>query len=517
MKFLSVKTLGVFLFLCATVVMLLHRIKDKGGTLMMEMLEHTELKRNMDQSLLLPAFGVVNVMEEHHEALMYWFSAAASGAIKKQGNILLHIDGHSDAAFSEFWRKMPLFRLPSSQKEVKLMMEANDVFIPAAAATGLINRFIWVWPPYDAGGYLHDNNEPYVSVRLRAGIMYREGKSDEDEHIQELCACAESDNITMDTKCAWVVPDFETGEDSYVPIPESECLDKTLSGIVEFVSTKKAIELARSGNWIRASDSVILDIDEDFYACEAVSATLYNAGMSQDDINDISSIIQKLLCVDNAQDEMLADKFFHDMLMITLKHLKLCNSLRAKGDSSCSDSLSMRNAVIGKLYNELQKTMSVMCLPSESTHFMLRRLIDKLLLLNERQLEELITVGVCMNQSPRTTSFKRNDGMMLCKGKNGPNSTFVVYHSVNEEEIDQTTNHLKTILSQPFTPGVVTLVRSVRDGYTPRKHFHLIESKILNVLKTIFPHPINEGNVHYDSELLGGKEGWYFRHTKIRS
>ncbi|XP_067670962.1 uncharacterized protein [Haliotis asinina] len=517
MKFMAKGNLSAILFLCVIMVVLLLWLNRKGGTLKVETLTDTKSKGNVDQALLLPAFGVVNVMEEHHEALMYWFSSAARGAIKKQGNILLHIDGHVDGGIPEFWKMLPLFRLPSSQKEVKLMMEANDVFISAAAATGLINRFIWVWPPYDVGGYLHDNNEAYVSVRLRAGIMYRVAESDENEYIEELCVCAESDYLTIDTPCAYVVEDFVTGEESHVPIPESECLDKTISGTVEFVSTEKAIELARSGTWIRASDSVILDIDEDFYACEAVSATLYNAGLNKDEINDISSTVQKLLCVDNAQDEMLADKFFHDLLKITLMHLKLCTSLRAKSDSLCSDSLSMRNAVIGKLYNVLQKTMSVMCLPSESTHFMLRRLTDKLLLLNERQLEELITVGVCMNQSPRTTSFNRNDGMKLCTGKNGPNSTFVVYHSVNEEEIDQTTNHLKTILSQPFTPGVVTLVRSVRDGYTPRKHFHLIESKILNVLKTIFPHPINEGNVHYDSELLGGKEGWYFRHTKIRS
>ncbi|XP_067670961.1 uncharacterized protein [Haliotis asinina] len=515
MKVLSMKTLSVLLLLWVTVVLLLLWL-NRTGRILNEETRHL-LNTHMDQALLLPAFGVVNVMEEHHEALMYWFSAAASGAIKKQGNVLLHIDGHSDAALPEVWKKMPLLRLPSNQKEVKLMMQANDEFIQPAAATGLINRFIWVWPPYDAGGYLHDNNEPYVSVRLRFGIMYREGMSDEDEYIQELCACAESDYVTIDAPCVRIIPDFESDNEKYVPIPESRCLDKTLMGTVEFVSTDKAIELAKSGNWIKASDSVILDIDEDFYACEAVSTPLYNAGMSQDDINDISSIIQKLLCVDNAQDEMLADKFFHDLLKITLMHLKMCNSLRAKSDSSCSDSLSMRNAVIGKVYSILQKAMRVMCLPIESTHFMLRHLIDKLLLLNERQLEELITVGVCMNQSPRSASFNRNDGMMLCRGYNGPNSTQVVYHSIDEEEIDQTTNHLKTILSQSFTPGVVTLIRSVRDGYTPRKQFYAIEPKILNVLKTVFPHRIRDSSIHYDSELLGGKEGWYLRHKKIRS
>ncbi|XP_046365090.2 uncharacterized protein LOC124141198 [Haliotis rufescens] len=517
MRLLTIKILSIVMLVLVAVVMLLLRLNRTGATSRADTLADTDLKTNMDHALVLPSFGVVNVMEEHHEALMYWFSAAASGAIKKQGNVLIHIDGHSDAAQPEYWRKMPLFRLPTNQREVKLMMERNDVFIHVAAATGLINRFIWVWPPYDAGGFLHETNAPYVSVRLKIGVMYRYGETDGDRYILERCVCAESDHFTIDNPCAWIDADVENDSEDYVFIPESRCMDMSLKGTVEIVSTDKAIELAKSGRWITASDSVIVDIDEDYYACEAVSAPLYDAGMSKAQIYHISFSVGKLMCVDNAHDEMLADKFFHDLLKITLTQHKLCGSGRAKDDRSCSDSLSMRNTIIDKLHNVLEKARHVMCLPNESTYFILGRLLDDLLYLDERQLEELITVGVCMNQSPRSTGFNRNDGMVLCQGYNGPNTTLIPYHNVDEKEIDHTTNHLKTILSQSFTPGVVTLIRSVRDGYTPRKHFHIIEPKILNVLKTTFPNHINDSSIHYDSELLGGKDGWYLRYKKIKS
>ncbi|XP_067664749.1 uncharacterized protein [Haliotis asinina] len=512
MRVFSLKTV-VSVLLCVALVLLLWKF-DMTYLQLAE--ERTEMKTwvernqtpNTEDSLILPKSGVVNVIEEHHEALMYWFSAAAKGTIKKQGNTLLHIDAHSEAANPQNWRKLPLFQLPQNRMELHQMMEKSNAFVHMTAATGLINRFIWVWPAYDSGMY-----EPYVSVRLRAGVMYRHINGGRDELV--LCACAESVQLKIHNMCVWI----DTHRDDrgeYFEIQEVACLDMSLSGTVEFVSTVNAMELANSGTWISAGDSVILDIDEDYYAREDASTQLYDVGMSDNQIYDISSCVAKLMCVDNAHDELMADKFFRDLLMITLGHTTSCNDDASEVNIKCPSHLAMKSSIIGNLNDILEKAKPFLCMPKESTQVLLDHLIGHLVYLSERQLEELSAVGVCMNQSPRSPSFIRNIGMVVCTGnKMGThNSRIQEIPNFDEEKIDQTTKQLQTILSQPFSPGVVTLVRSARDGFTPRKHVHTIEAKVINVLKTVFPNRLGNSTIHYDSELLGGKNGWYFRHKR---
>ncbi|XP_067670960.1 uncharacterized protein [Haliotis asinina] len=454
--------------------------------------------------------ALVNVIEEHHEALLYWFTAAKTGTLPKKGNILFHIDGHPDADDPDDWRKVPLYRMPRNEHELNLMMQQNDIFIQIAAGTGLINRFIWVWPKFDVGGWLHWNNEAYVSMKLEVGIMYQ----DKGAHPKfELCYCLQSDYFQVNHPCniATVNRHMPEGIESF-PIKRERCLDMTLGGIVEIVSTDKAIELAKSGTWIKESDSVILDIDEDFYACEAVSAPLYDAGMNEDDIDSLSLYIGKILCTDNAKDEMEADRYFQKLLKAVQETLKHCRSGRL-GVETCESNHAFTEAVLA-LMPDMTITRDIMCLPKASTQFMLVNLVERLKRCSDTQLQHIARIGVCMYASPRSTNFNRNKGMVLCKGYNGPMSEKVLYHSTNEQEIAASSRNLQKMLTQAFIPKVVTVCRSVRDGYTPRKEFPLIEEGVLSVLKAVYPDHVTDDTIHYDSELLGGREGWYTRYTR---
>ncbi|XP_046547884.1 uncharacterized protein LOC124257788 [Haliotis rubra] len=224
--------------------------------------------------------------------------------------------------------------------------------------------------------------------------------------------------------------------------------------------------------------------------------------MTSTQIGDISENVATLLCAGNAREEMMADKFFHDLLQILLNELKQCQP--DSESDVCTETQVMKSAILRKVTDKLEQAKHVMCLPSETTHFLLGHLLDDLLVLTEHQIKELITIGVCMQQSPRTFEFNRNYGVMVCRGYVGPNSTMIPFHSVDMHGIDQTTNQLRTILTQPFTPGVVTVVRSARDGYTPRKQVHIIESKVLDALKSAFPPP------HYEHQHpLRPRAAWW--------
>ncbi|XP_046566493.1 uncharacterized protein LOC124275064 [Haliotis rubra] len=380
----------------------------------------------------------------------------------------LHIDGHPDAGDPDDWSKTPLYRMPRNEHELKLMMQQNDIFIQIAAGTGLINRFIWVWPKFDVGGWFHKKNESYVSMKLEVGFMYQ------DEGIRpalELCYCLQSDYFQIKHPCniAKVNRRMLEGIEPF-PIDRGSCLDMTLGGIVELVSTDKAIELAKSGSWIKASDSVILDIDEDFYGCEAVSAPLYDAGMNEDDIKGLSFYVGKILCTDNAKDEMKADRYFQKLLKAVQETLKRCHSGRL-GEETCESNHAFTEAVLA-LMPDMTTTKDIMCLPKESTLFMLVNLVARLSRCSDTQLQHIASIGVCMYESQRSTTFNRNNGMILCAGYNGPMSDKVLYHSTNEQEIAISSRSLKEMLTQAFIPQVVTVCRSVRDGYTPRRSFH---------------------------------------------
>ena len=62
-----------------------------------------------------------------------------------------------------------------------------------------------------------------------------------------------------------------------------------------------------------------------------------------------------------------------------------------------------------------------------------------------------------------------------------------------------------------FKPRVVSIARSVRDGYTPRGSFRRIERDLLYILRTVYPQ-ISEPTIIYDPNLLGGRHGWLNRH-----
>ncbi|XP_046566482.1 uncharacterized protein LOC124275052 [Haliotis rubra] len=389
--------------------------------------------------------------------------------------------------------------MPRNEHEIRLMMEKNDVFIQAAAGTGLINRFIWVWPPYS------EEEKPYVSIHLEVGLMYTE------ENALLTCYCMKSNYINFEHSCVWIQrAEYEGEDEKYFNIERKKCRDMTLGGTVEIVSTDKAIELAKSGSWIKASDSVILDIDEDFYGCEAVSAPLYDAGMNEDDIEGLSFYVGKILCTDNAKDEMKADRYFQKLLKAVQETLKRCHSGRL-GEETCESNHAFTEAVLA-LMPDMTTTKDIMCLPKESTLVMLENLVERLSRCSDTQLQHIASIGVCMYASPRSSNFNRNDAMILCKGCNGPNSKRVIFHSTNEQEIATTSRNLKEMLTQAFIPKVVTVCRSVRDGYTPRKEFPLIEEGVLGVLKAVYPDHVTDDTIHYDSELLGGRGGWYFRY-----
>ena len=139
-------------------------------------------------------------------------------------------------------------------------------------------------------------------------------------------------------------------------------------------------------------------------------------------------------------------------------------------------------------------------------------------------LHSVLALGFCLDSAPRTHDFGGDDGpssvgaFVVCHGANEPNSTLVTRHTPSDVELDvamRSFDRLTAVLLRRLEGGrrrravLVTVSRSVRDGYTPRSLAGRIEAGILTSLRR--QRRSGAMTVVYDKDLLGGREGWMSR------
>lgn len=126
--------------------------------------------------------------------------------------------------------------------------------------------------------------------------------------------------------------------------------------------------------------------------------------------------------------------------------------------------------------------------------------------LSKIQLSALQKVGFCLSTTYKTFQLLNPSLFSTCRGANSPNETAVTEHRTNAREVRARARLLSNILQvfRESPPNLVTVCRSIRDGYTPRKYFKDIERLVLRAIQINFP----KTRVHYDSGLLNGKIGF---------
>ena len=76
-----------------------------------------------------------------------------------------------------------------------------------------------------------------------------------------------------------------------------------------------------------------------------------------------------------------------------------------------------------------------------------------------------------------------------------------------KRELDANIATFEQLLSKLPKPLLVTIARSVRNGYTPRTQQQYIERGVLQALQRVFG--IGPTDVNWDSQLVGGRRGWF--------
>ncbi|XP_067671276.1 UPF0489 protein C5orf22 homolog [Haliotis asinina] len=453
----------------------------------------------------------VYVVEEHHEVLLYWFEAAEKGFIKREGNVLLHIDGHSDGAIPLQRDILPFFRFPTV-RDIYNMMQRNDVFIVAASFTGLIKRYIWVWPPW----YTDESESDHNVFHIKLGTVFREDHS--GNMIKDVCGCfkpyPDDPLVPKAEECYMPNMTDPNLDDISVSIGKERCNIEVDDCFAEIVSEEKAIALMKTGHWITSQDSVILDIDEDYYGCEAAVQPLFDVNVTQKMLDWIEFFVGRTFCPSQPMQELEADKFFSDLLNKVIAVKIFCDQI-PDASPMCTDRNTMQEHLIKSVDDLFQiiidrKLQHVLCRRDKFVKIALRGLMKRFSSYNIVQLKAMKENGICFDGTPRTLNPLHI--MRPCDGVNRPNDTAVLFHTPTPEEVSFRTSQLKVMLSAgEIQPGVVTVCRSMRDGYTPRKYFHVIEQDVLSVLKDVFT-SVDDTSIFYDPYLLGGTFGWPNRH-----
>ncbi|XP_045211860.2 uncharacterized protein LOC123563237 [Mercenaria mercenaria] len=448
----------------------------------------------------------VYIVEEHHEVIPYWFAAARKGTIPKTGNTLVHIDGHSDLAPPLYVPGYPVFIWPH-ERELKFLMQTNDAFIQASAMTGLVNRVIWVWPDWDKSD--HESGYFMSTVSLGFVSVPHQGKPTQ----KGFCACIKNrTNFECRTLTNVSRMANKSSDDDGFNIPRSLCkITKIL--IVEEINEDKALAFFGKSDWIAKSEHIILDIDEDFYGCSYAIEPLLKANVSYSKLFRLSSLIASYICPTSFTHEKESDKFLMELLSVT-RTKRACNRDKTlKHSERCHGvaEIDLHRHFRHQLNRSITEDTIRMCHRTRP-HDFVQNLLTKLSTFSITQIRALQKTGFCLTTSPKTLKINRNDNRFgLCIGSNTPKDTAVLEHTPTKSEIATRTILLKGLLKKLSSHSVelVTVSRSMRDGYTPRQFFEKIEADILNGLKDSFSRKIK---VQYDRELLGGKPGWPARH-----
>ena len=375
---------------------------------------------------------------------------------------------------------------------------------------GLVSRFVWIWPTWDSDRRWNATQHETQTVEL--GWYWVEDAA--GGTITDFCRCA---NIVIDnagtTLRHCVYNNKTTDEES--TISPARCHVKT-SYTSEYVSADHVVDhMTSSPGWIAAGDvdGIIVDIDEDFFGCESPSdqlaGCLGNGSSSWWHVELIGRAMSAFLCPRTAQDESAADRLARRLVDLVVRVCRRSHSHRCRPPAF--DSI-ITSAFVG--------SPSMFCGNTAAT---VKKswiaLAEILVRLPVAHLRSVVDVGFCLNTAPRTHNFRREPyvgDFVVCYGANEPNSTLVYHHTPSLNELDVQMRSFDrlmaevlrqtTALSEGRRAVLVTVCRSVRDGYTPRALAARIEHGILAALRR--QRRSGTMTIVYDKDLLSGRAGW---------
>ena len=377
-----------------------------------------------------------------------------------------------------------------------------------AIIIGMLDHMIWIYPSWDKSEEFGD----YAAFIYEIGHMKRtiEGKNQ-----TIFCECHTPLNkythqVVEDgvSECSYLDESQAKIEDAEVSIEKSRCNVKR-EMLFEVVIDEVALEMFEKSAWVTKPKNVILDIDEDFFGCERGGKVLEKTHINWNLVEQFNDLTTAMICPKNVMYEEEGDVLMKDLIV---RYIQICE---LKKSQSCSiKPEAVLDDIKRPVLETLHKRPRLFCQNVVTTMAILQEMINLLKLFTLEQIEAVVRLGFCLNTTPVTLGFDQGRAeFTICHGANTVNETLVVLYTPDSvEEVTTRLSMLESTLEHlsDLSPNVVTLCRSIRDGYTPRHLTTQIETGILNFFRK--RHRDIRYNVWYDSNLLGGDNGWDSRY-----
>ena len=360
------------------------------------------------------------------------------------------------------------------------LMETNDVFIISAVLVGIIDRVIWVKPSWVMG-------KSNASHLLEIGT-YRKG------NIEIYCMCIKVVTETKKKSCFYLDRDREGS--SVVKIAQKDCVVVKRIVYIE-INENKFLHLSRKDTreW---GNNFLLDIDEDYFGVDSDVARLLEAGVGLKYIDAINYQLHNLYCPVTVKVEQLTNEQVSEAI-VTMIGAKLHDFAKETIIKLVSSSL-LRNS------SKINFCDSGDLLKHANTA---SKLVTTLSELTVRQLSVVLRTKFCLQSSP---ILQHRPTFILCHGKLFPWETKTMYYRANHTNVIHRAGKLENFMEKlgelDIKFQIITMARSIRDGYTPRSTFQLIERTLITMLhRSLAKHGIGVEE-EYDGNLLFGRSGW---------
>ena len=349
---------------------------------------------------------------------------------------------------------------------------------------GLIKHVVWVWPKWDQVNHNFTKSSGIIQLGWTKTKQSSQGNS------KDFCQCMVED--TGQKVCMFTSLEEKTNE---VEMEEDLCIIKRTITFAEMEEGEEMEYLESMNKYV----DTILDIDEDFFGCEYASRPLYDFLVP--DLGDLDGFLCELFCPLKQSAEISLD----NILVYLIEYIKTRKCMSGNNHMKCS-SKDLKDAKYFFMKKSNVWRPHLCDISKTKKNFHISRIIREFFKLSKIQLSALQKVGFCLSTTYKTYQLLNPSLFATCRGANSPNETAVTEHRTNAREVRARARLLSNILQvfREIPPNLVTVCRSIRDGYTPRKYFKDIERLVLRALRINFP----KTRVHYDSGLLNGKVGF---------
>ena len=356
-----------------------------------------------------------------------------------------------------------------------------------------------MWPEWDRTN--HEKDYVMSTVKLGWTLVNTTDSPGRRRQIM-FCMCQKTE---LKFECIYPKESDELGIEEVFVDPK-ECHIKKVV-LVEEINEQAAIEFLKQKDWINESENVMLDVDEDFFGCSYVIKPLLDTNISMEKVRSVDDNLRTIICPKTTIHEEQTNKLILQTVAL-IRQQKACN---IKHSSKCLDS-SLKVATdeyLTKLLKDAKRTNKTnFCFyrgKQVNYRYYVKRFVTGLSKFTTEQLRIIYEIGFCSTTTPKTLRIFGEPEFGLCYGANTPAESAVTEFNPTSDNITKRGVILGNVFSElkNYLPKVVTLCRSIRDGYTPRQYFTRIENDILTSLNNTF----RNIKLYYDKDLLGGKKG----------